>query len=169
MTTARKLMLLGEIGVGKSSLVRRLVFDKFEFTYKPTIGVDVYRYDVPEREAKPPLTLIIWDTDGNFGDAIFKHIYMKEASGALIIGDASRSQTLETMRQLGEGFGGMFPGRHVGYVLNKVDLLPDTGPAALPGFLTAPAISVAKTSAKTGALVQDAFADAAVAISRRTA
>jgi GTPase SAR1 family protein len=28
--TARKIMLLGEIGVGKSSLARRLVFDRFD-------------------------------------------------------------------------------------------------------------------------------------------
>ncbi len=52
--SARKVMLLGEIGVGKSSLARRLVFDKFEFDYKPTIGVDIYRYDVPAGRRAPP-------------------------------------------------------------------------------------------------------------------
>ena len=36
--TARKVMLLGEIGVGKSSIVERLVFDRFDLEYKPTIG-----------------------------------------------------------------------------------------------------------------------------------
>jgi GTPase SAR1 family protein len=46
--TARKIMLLGEIGVGKSSIARRLVFDRFEGDYKPTIGVDVYSYDVDD-------------------------------------------------------------------------------------------------------------------------
>ncbi len=34
-------MLLGDIGVGKTSLVRRLVFNCFEHDYKATIGVDV--------------------------------------------------------------------------------------------------------------------------------
>ena len=67
---AHKVMLLGEIGVGKSSLARRLVFDKFSRDYKPTIGVEVYRYDVPADPASPATSLILWDTDGNFGDAI---------------------------------------------------------------------------------------------------
>ncbi|MCB1484942.1 MAG: hypothetical protein KDJ17_08635, partial [Hyphomicrobiaceae bacterium] len=58
--SARKVMLLGEIGVGKSSLARRLVFDKFEFDYKPTIGVDIYRYEAPASATRPATTLIIW-------------------------------------------------------------------------------------------------------------
>jgi Ras-related protein Rab-5C len=62
--TARKIMLLGEIGVGKSSIARRLVFDRFEGDYKPTIGVDVYSYDVEPGPAgpQPPIKFIIWDT-----------------------------------------------------------------------------------------------------------
>ncbi len=166
--SARKIMLLGEIGVGKSSLARRLVFDKFEFDYKPTIGVDVYRYIAPATASRPEITLIIWDTDGNFGDAIFKHIYMKEAAGALIIGDVSRPATMETMHKLAAGFSDMFPGRHVGFVVNKSDLVPAEESAPLPGFLLDNPHLV-RTSAKTGAQVQKAFLDAAEAIHRRSA
>ena len=42
----RKIMLLGDIGVGKSSIVRRLVFDEFDHNYKPTLGVDVYSCEI---------------------------------------------------------------------------------------------------------------------------
>jgi tRNA U34 5-carboxymethylaminomethyl modifying GTPase MnmE/TrmE len=164
---ARKVMLLGEIGVGKSSLVRRLVFDKFDFDYKPTIGVDVYRYNVPDSPARPQMSLIIWDTDGNFGDAIFKHIYMKEASAALIIGDMSRGPTLDTMVKLGAGFAEAFPGRHIGYVVNKSDIVADPDAVPLPARLTSPGTSLIRTSAKTGSHVADAFADAADCIARR--
>ena len=34
MTPAAKIMLLGPIGVGKTSLLRRLVFDRFDSDYK---------------------------------------------------------------------------------------------------------------------------------------
>ncbi|MGQ0457113.1 MAG: Rab family GTPase [Hyphomicrobium sp.] len=165
---ARKLMLLGEIGVGKSSLVRRLVLDKFEFDYKPTIGVDVYRYEVPQSSIRPAMSLILWDTDGNFGEALFKHIYMKEASGALVVADLSRPPTLDALRKLGEGFNEMFPGRHVGYVLNKSDLLTNAEAAPLPPFLSTRSECVIKTSAKTGSHVQNAFIAAADSIARRT-
>lgn len=166
---ARKVMLLGEIGVGKSSLARRLVFDKFEFDYKPTIGVDVYRYDVPATPSRPQMSLILWDTDGNFGDAIFKHIYMKEASAALIIADLTRQQTLDTQRSLAAGFSAAFPGRHIGYVINKIDLVENSDALALPPHLSAPGVSLTRTSAKTGDHVQSAFISAANAIARRSA
>ena len=165
---ARKVMLLGEIGVGKSSLARRLVFDKFDFAYKPTIGVDVYRYEVPDSPSRPRMSLIIWDTDGNFGDAIFKHIYMKEAAAALIIGDLSRSQTLDTMVKLGTGFAEAFPGRHIGYIANKADLVADAEAVPLPGHLMTSGLSLIRTSAKTGSHVARAFADVADCIARRT-
>ena len=44
--TAQKIMLLGEIGVGKSSIAQRLVFNRFGTDYKPTLGVDVYTYEI---------------------------------------------------------------------------------------------------------------------------
>lgn len=165
--TARKVMLLGEIGVGKSSLARRLVFDKFEIDYKPTIGVDVFRYEVPDTPGRPRMTLIIWDTDGNFGDAIFRHIYLKEAAGALIIGDLSRTATLDSMAKLGAGFADAFPGRHISYIVNKTDLVADAEVVPLPRELSRRGVSVIRTSAKTGDHVPEAFLETADAIARR--
>ncbi len=164
---ARKVMLLGEIGVGKSSIIRRLVFDKFDFDYKPTLGVDIYRYEVPEAPGRQPMTLIVWDTDGNMGQAIFKHIYMKQAAGALILGDITRSDTLQNMLELGAGFRDAFPGRQFSYIVNKLDLIPDGETPGLPQGLTTATVPLMKTSAKTGLNVKDAFVDVASAIQRR--
>jgi small GTP-binding protein len=166
--TARKVMLLGEIGVGKSSLARRLTFDKFDIDYKPTIGVDVYRYEVPATTERAAMSLIIWDTDGNFGDAIFKHIYMKQAAAALIIGDIARPSTLTTMARLADGFAESFPGRHVGFIVNKSDLVPEPESIPLPGALALPGRAIICTSAKTGHHVKRAFIDAADCIARRS-
>lgn len=165
--TARKVMLLGEIGVGKSSTVQRLVFDKFDFNYKPTIGVDVYRYDVPDAPGREGASLIVWDTDGNFGDTIFRHVYMKEAAAAMIIGDLSRPQTLETAVRLAEGFADALPGRHVSILFNKTDLVSNPSAVEMPEGFARLKISPVMTSAKTGQNVQDCFARAADDIQRR--
>lgn len=165
--TARKVMLLGEIGVGKSSLARRLVFDKFEFDYKPTIGVDIYRYDVPASATRPATSLIIWDTDGNFGDAIFRHIYMKEAAAACIVADLSRPQTLDTMAKLATGFADNFPGRHTTLIVNKTDLVPGAELAPLPPAIIQTLAPLIRTSAKTGSNVVRAFTETADVIARR--
>jgi small GTP-binding protein len=167
MSISRKVMLLGEIGVGKTSIVQRLVFDRFELSYKPTIGVDVYRYDVPPGPGRDQMSLIVWDTDGNFGEAIFKHVYLKQASAAIVIGDITRRDTLETMIRLGQGFREALPGRHVSFVLNKADLLGSTRSIELPDALVKFGIEPYLTSAKTGENVEKAFIEAADAISRR--
>lgn len=163
---ASKVMLLGEIGVGKSSIVQRLIFDRFDVNYKPTIGVDVYRYEIAESLTRPRMALIIWDTDGNFGESIFRHVYMKEAAAAVIVGDVSRPQTLETMAALADGFREAMPGRAMSLVLNKIDLLSGSE-AALPEVLTRPGHLLHRTSAKTGSNIQPVFEETADAIERR--
>jgi Ras-related protein Rab-22 len=163
----RKLMILGEIGVGKTSLTRRLITDRFGTDYTPTIGVDVYRYVLPAGVTADPFTLAIWDTDGNFGEAIFDHVYIKEASGAVIVGDIARPATLDAMALLGRGFLASRPGRYLAYVANKVDLVAPEEPVELLSMLTQGDVPFVRTSALTGENVQTLFHDAARTILRR--
>ena len=86
----RKIMLLGEIGVGKTSIARRLSFDVFDEDYKATIGSDIYVYEVEPAPDGVPFKFVVWDTDGKFGNVIFKSVYIKEAQAAIIVGDVSR-------------------------------------------------------------------------------
>lgn len=164
---ARKVMLLGEIGVGKSSIVQRLVFDRFEMNYKPTIGVDVYRYEVSETASRSAMALIVWDTDGNFGQQIFRHVYMREASAAVIVGDVTRPHTLETLAALADGFREALPGRTLSLVLNKFDLLAPGDEIELPEILIRPGLDLHRTSAKTGHNIKTVFSETADAIDRR--
>lgn len=162
---AHKVMLLGEIGVGKSSLARRLVFDRFSKDYKPTIGVEVYRYNVAL--AGVETSLILWDTDGNFGDAIFRHVYIKQASAALIVGDQSRPETLDSMVRLAKGFAEVLPGRFIHFILNKSDLIDATASNLLEERLARADITVTRTSALLGDHVAHAFTTTASEINRR--
>lgn len=167
--TARKLMLLGEIGVGKTSLLRRLVRGLFDPVYKPTIGVELYRYEVtdagPERNQR--LSLVIWDTDGNFGQTMFRHVYCKGASAALIVGDARRRSTQVAMAALAGGFEEAFLGRPFAFVVNKCDLLEPGEPLDLPARMTQGHEPLLRTSALTGDNVHGAFSAAASIILRR--
>lgn len=149
---AAKIMLLGPIGVGKTSLVRRLMFDTFSHDYKTTIGVDLMSYDVELQEGGS-LRLVIWDTDGDFGESILTSSYVAGASGALVVGDASRPQTLARMALLLEGFERAMPLRPTCAVMNKVDLATP-GPAEL-GLLASR--NVIQASAQTGQGVREAF------------
>jgi Ras-related protein Rab-5C len=165
--TSHKVMLLGEIGVGKSSLARRLVFNRFEANYKPTIGVEVSRYVVSDLDGGPNANLILWDTDGNFGQAIFQHVYLKDAAAAMIVGDQTRTDTIDSMVALAEGFRSARPGRVVSFVVNKVDLPVPGGAVELPPALLRFSDQVTRTSALLGDNVAEAFRQMTIAIRRR--
>ncbi len=168
--SARKVMLLGEIGVGKSSIVQRLVFDRFETTYKPTIGVDIYRYDVPpDDNGQGAMSFIVWDTDGNFGDAIFRHVYIRDAAAAMIVADLTRPETFETASRLSKGFKDALPGRQATLLLNKMDLVADQPSPQVPAALCDTGLPIERTSAKSGDNIEKAFHDTARAIQRRNA
>lgn len=162
-----KILMLGEIGVGKTSVVRRLVLDTFETTYKATIGTDIYRHEIVPSPVGEPFHCIIWDTDGNFGDTIFRHVYARQADAAVIVGDVTRPATLESAIALGAGFMDAFPGRPLTYVVNKLDLLAEDALPVLPDGLHTDGVAIVTTSAKTGHHVQEAFSDLAVVIARR--
>jgi Ras-related protein Rab-5C len=161
---AAKVMLLGDIGVGKSSLARRFVFDRFESDYKTTIGVDVLTHDValgPEAE-NAMLRFVLWDTDGDFGSRIFETVYLAGASAAIVIADATRPATLVKMAELVARFEDMFPGRPVSAIVNKVDLLEEL--SAHSGSARG---DLVYTSAKTGQGVAEIFHALGCAIWRR--
>ena len=162
MTPSAKVMLLGDIGVGKSSLARRLLFDKFEVDYKTTIGVDVRTCDVATPEG--PIRLILWDTDGDFGMSIFDTVYMRGASAAVIVADASRPATLVKLANLARGFSERMPGREIRAVINKIDLSEGEPPA--PPAEVDPS-SIVRTSAKTGEGVRALFEGLGEGILRR--
>jgi len=162
-----KVMLLGDIGVGKSSLARRFVFDRFETEYKTTIGVDVLTHDIAlgaecENER---LRFVLWDTDGDFGNRIFETVYLAGASAAIVVGDATRPATLVKMAALVSRFDEAFPGRPVSAIVNKIDLAPERSTLNAPA---ASRIDVIYTSARTGEGVEEMFLALGRAIWRRS-
>ena len=162
-----KLMLLGDIGVGKSSLASRLVFDRFDAEYKTTIGVDILSYTLPADHDRggEETQFTIWDTDGDFGSAIFKSVYIKGASTAVIVADLSRPATIEKMIGLTEQFCDEFPGRPYMLVLNKTDLIdPHNNPATSLEFNED---RLHYTSAKDGTGVREVFVQIAAELARR--
>jgi len=165
----KKLLLLGEIGVGKTSLVRRLVHDELPSDYRATMGVDLYRYEIDGvgQGGRRALELVVWDLDGNYGLSIFRHVYSKGASGALIVGDVMRYATLEHMVSLADGFTEALPSRQFSFVVNKLDLIDEPDPKRLPEKLRGADRPMVWTSALTAHNVRTAFRQVSDAILRR--
>ncbi|KAI3404522.2 hypothetical protein KGF56_002714 [Candida oxycetoniae] len=61
--TLLKVIILGDSGVGKTSLMQQFVNNKFSQQYKATIGADFLTKEIPIQHNKT-VTLQIWDTAG---------------------------------------------------------------------------------------------------------
>lgn len=153
-----KVMLLGDMGVGKTSVMYRLVFDRFEGDYRTTLGVEILTHDVSLHiDNGEGVRLIFWDTDGDFGTQIFDTVYALGAMAAIIVSDATRPQTITRMVELAAAFEARFPGRPFKALINKADLLdPDQEVSGLAGLQ-----HVCLVSAKTGSGIDLAIADLA--------
>ena len=158
-----KIMILGAVGVGKSSLIKRFVRDSFDSEYKTTIGVDIQTCDVALEDET--VRLMLWDTDGDFGQRIFDTAYIKGASGAIMIADASRPATIDKLQGLLAAFDSNYPGRPLRAVINKSDLV-DVSSLDLKasGLHVSEALF---TSAKTGEGVRELFVSLAADVARR--
>jgi len=166
----RKILLLGEMEVGKTSIANRLRFDTFKESYKSTIGMDMHRYDVEPGPNGERFQFLICDTDGNFEDILFRDQHVRGAQAAIVVGDLTRRETLVAQARLAIKFSDAKPGRYLAGVLNKNDLkdeFPDDEDDYLPEGLRAPFFPLIRTSAKTGENVQRTFHDAAETIVRR--
>jgi small GTP-binding protein len=101
METKKKIALLGDSAVGKTSLIRRFVDDYFEDAYITTIGSKVSKkvLTVPRPGGSTSLTLLIWDLLGRTGYAGFQARTFVGVDGAILVADVARSETLESLER----------------------------------------------------------------------
>ena len=125
-TTTKKICLLGDFNVGKTSLVRRFVEGKFSDRYLSTVGVKVSRKSVEIRTDKDIswLNLLVWDLEGNTKFKSITPSYLRGASGSIIVADLSRSDTLKNLNQHLKLFFEINPKGKAIVALNKADLFP---------------------------------------------
>jgi small GTP-binding protein len=93
-----KCVIIGPAAVGKSSLMRRFVENRFESTYQFTIGVDILAKLV-EYEKGKFAKLSIWDVGGQERFKVLRRSFFEGTHGALLIFDLSRAQTLTGMKK----------------------------------------------------------------------
>lgn len=92
-----KLLLIGDSGVGKSSLLLRFTDDLFE-ELSPTIGVDFKVKVLTVNRKKVKLT--IWDTAGQERFRTLTASYYRGAHGIILVYDVSRRETFDNLKEV---------------------------------------------------------------------
>ena len=166
-----KVCMVGDSGVGKTSLVRRYVMDYFDDRYIVTLGTKITkkRILVKDNVLGTPIeaTMTLWDIMGqeSFRE-LLKESYFYGANGLIAVMDITQAGTLVGIRHwtdLAQQVAGKIP---IHLVVNKTDqrdkatILPDEV-ANIARELNA---TWCMTSAKTGEHVEDAFLSVATSI-----
>jgi len=90
-----KVLVIGDYGVGKTSIIRRYVEDHFSANYKLTIGVDFALKNIVHDGQK--ISLQLWDIAGHERFGHMTHVYYKYAIAAIIVFDLGRPATFESV------------------------------------------------------------------------
>src|SRR2546428_7978476 len=157
-----KVVLLGDGGVGKTSLVRRFVVDQYSDDYITTVGTKVSKrsLNLGSPLAEVEMVLQIWDVLGQKGYSGVQETAIKGAQGGLLVYDATNDESRRALEEYWIPAVWRLTGRiPMVFVGNKSDLVADrvwseeylyflSQKYTCPGILT---------SAKTGDPVEPAF------------
>lgn len=158
----KKIVLLGDSAVGKTSLMRRYVIDNFDDKYIATIGTKVSKKEI---EFKLPgktifLTMQIWDVLGQREFKKVRSIGIEGSDGVLLVADLTRPETIAGLLDFWypqvQQLEGDLPTILIG---NKADILKDGNEAK--DKLSSAAEEMSSPfficSAKTGENVENSF------------
>lgn len=150
-TVSKKIVLLGNEGVGKTSLVKRYVHSIFNDEYLTTIGIKISKKVVEVGDVS--VNLMLWDIAGNMMSKTLYNNYLKGAHGVFLVCDAMRPETYDAILKEKEIIQSKdFQGAKTAIIMNKSDLITEDPSTYLANFEFD-----FLTSAKVGDNVEDAF------------
>ena len=124
--TTRKIILSGNTGVGKTSLVSRYVHERFLEKYPSSIGVRIDRKEL--QISHNILDMIIWDLSSKSSQEEVPQSYLLRTSGAIYVVDISEPSTFDNMVEDIAFFQKKLSGIPILIVANKSDKV---SPAAI--------------------------------------
>ncbi|UCE37685.1 MAG: GTP-binding protein [Thermoplasmata archaeon] len=97
----KKIALLGDSAVGKTSLIRRYVFDVFESSYISTVGCKITKKNllIQRPDQTHNLTFVIWDLIGREGYSAVQTRTFVGVDGAILVADLTRKETLKSLER----------------------------------------------------------------------
>jgi len=159
-----KICLIGDVGVGKTSLIRRFVMDVFDDKYIATIGTKVTKKEI---EVKDPATgkpqnviLLVWDIMGqpSFRE-VLREAYFYGVEGAIAVCDVTSKESLGELRYWIKAMTSTTGKVPIVFLGNKCDLRDETRVSyqELEIFAKKHDSPALLTSAKTGYNVEQSF------------
>ncbi len=158
MIPTRKICIIGDFGVGKTSTVARFVHNVFSEKYLTTVGVKIDTKTMQVAEGGGELKLVIWDIAGADRFSAVEFSYLRGAAGYLLVADGTRRNTVDIARRLCAEAEQRFGALPFVLIINKTDLTEQWEvPDGTVEELRSSGMDVFLTSAKTGDEVETAL------------
>ncbi|ELR24994.1 lightoid family protein [Acanthamoeba castellanii str. Neff] len=93
-----KVLVVGDMGTGKTAIIRRYVNNMYSDSYKSTIGVDFALKEI-NWDSKTLVRLQLWDIAGQERYGNMTRVYYKEAVGAFVVFDITRNSSFEAVKK----------------------------------------------------------------------
>ncbi len=151
-----KVVLLGNPAVGKTSLIRKFVYDVYSDDYIGTLGTKVSKKTVKIDDKQ--VMMMIWDLMGEHEFRRIQQMAFSGTQGALVVCDLTRKETLEGFDFWPDSLMNVAGDVPIIFLGNKNDL-PDQqiGEGDIRPYAEKYGTEYYLTSAKTGDHVEEAF------------
>ncbi|MHA2283843.1 MAG: GTP-binding protein [Promethearchaeota archaeon] len=156
---AYKLILGGEGGVGKTSMVHRFVENSFQADYKSTIGTSIMKKECEFEGLESKVRFVMWDLAGQAQFKRVRQSYLSNAEAGILVYDVTRKETFDNVESWYKEIKSVSPTISLILVSNKIDLTEDRIVSTEEGEEIAKKLDLSyiETSAKTGENINDAF------------
>lgn len=160
---SKKVVLLGDPSVGKTSVAQKFVYDMFDDKYISTLGTKISKKQIVYSDilnnADVKLTMLVWDVMGQHDFSQFHEVAFTGCTGGIIVCDISRNDTIENWKYWKNSLFKSVGEVPLVIIGNKVDLALQfksgiemfefqAAEFTLPSYFT---------SAKTGENIEEAF------------
>jgi small GTP-binding protein len=147
----KKICMVGDFSVGKTSLTQKFVNNVFSEKYLTTIGVKIDIAMVADTK------LIVWDVAGRDSLSPINASYLVGASGIVLVADVSRASTLNGLPEIWQTVKKRIGSVPVVVALNKADLDGWQIDSQSRAFFDQQGWEFFETSAKDGTNVEAVF------------
>lgn len=117
----KKICMIGDFSVGKTSLIARFVRQTFSDKYLTTVGVKIDTKVVSLADGRE-VKLVLWDIEGNDKLTSTTTSYLRGAAGYFLVVDGTRRQTWQSAINLQKAVTTQIGEKPFIMLLNKADL-----------------------------------------------
>jgi len=155
-----KIVLVGDHGTGKTSLIKRYIDNSFSEDYKSSIGVSISKKELISSidEVEHKSMMMIWDIEGKTSyQSIFAH-HLMGSKAFIIVVDVTRKSSIDSIKEHILLCEKSVPSACIFIALNKSDLAPyESIDIDSLKAISSNIIEIFKTSAKDETCVKEIF------------